>query len=167
MIIIPNNFKWSVSDKLSIIDSSENNITVQGGYGNHTITLETYNSFGCYSTYSNSLFINSFGSLYIPNAFAPMNPANKVNSFKPIGTGLKSYEITIFDAWGNIIWYSNKLSESGSPMESWNGSYNGKLLQSGVYTWKINAVFNNGTLWKGIQKKSGKYSNMGTILLIR
>ena len=37
----------------------------------------------------------------------------------------------IFNRWGEMIFESNKLGEA------WDGTYKGKLVPNGVYTWKV------------------------------
>jgi len=102
--------------------------------------------------------------LYIPEAFAPNNPAYGVRQFKPRGMNLETYKITIFDKWGNIVWYSDKLTPAGSPAEGWNGVYNGIPLEQGAYIWRIQAVFRSGEEWL---QDSNKTFNYGAVELLR
>ena len=45
---------------------------------------------------------------------------------------LKSYEIEIFNRWGQLVWSSDQ------PAEAWYGRYkDARDVQLGVYTWKI------------------------------
>lgn len=117
--------------------------TKEGIYINYFI-----NENGCESTTTLNLYVENpiTGpyTLYVPNAFAPNSPANEVSVFKPKGMHLSTYKIWVFDKWGNIVWYSNKLTDSGFPEEAWNGKYNSKLLPAGSYIWKIEAEFLNG-----------------------
>ena len=48
-------------------------------------------------------------NLYVPNALSPLLGTEEVRTFKPKGTCLKEYEISIYNTWGELVWYSNKL----------------------------------------------------------
>lgn len=50
---------------------------------------------------------------------------------------LMSYEIEIFNRWGQLVWISDQ------PAESWYGRYkDSRDVQLGVYTWKIKYMDN-------------------------
>jgi len=137
-------------------------------YGYYDISLYAHNDFGCEATFTQKqLFVDISSAIYFPDALAPNNPAYAVREFKPKGYNLISYEITIYDTWGNILWYSNKLTESGEPAEGWTGMYNGKSLEAGAYIFKCEATLGNKTEWRGIKKPNGLYSKFGSVYLIK
>jgi gliding motility-associated-like protein len=76
---------------------------------------------------------------FIPNTFTPDN--DQYNQyFKPVftsGFDPFDYNLKIFNRWGEIIW------ESNDPEVGWDGTYNGKLVQDGTYSWKIEFKTNN------------------------
>ncbi|MBK8805917.1 MAG: hypothetical protein IPO21_04380 [Bacteroidales bacterium] len=43
--------------------------------------------------------------------------------FQPKGYNLESYELWIYDKWGNLLWYTDKLTDKGEPAEAWDGLY--------------------------------------------
>jgi gliding motility-associated-like protein len=70
---------------------------------------------------------------YIPNAFTP-NGDERNNTFKPIitsGVDVFNYVFVIYNRWGQIIW------ESYNTNMGWDGNYDNKPCQDGVYTWKL------------------------------
>ncbi|MCC5917385.1 MAG: gliding motility-associated C-terminal domain-containing protein [Cryomorphaceae bacterium] len=71
--------------------------------------------------------------LYIPNAFAPTGTGRN-ERFEVKGDGIRIYEISIYDRWGNKIYHSTDLNES------WDGTYNGQLVPSAVYVYVIIAT---------------------------
>jgi len=108
--------------------------------------------------------------LYIPNAISPNNPQVEVRLFKPIGINLETYRIDVYDRWGNLLWYSEKLDESGSPIEAWDGTYNGIDVQEGVYIWKASAMFKDGANWTADDINNGEpmpRSVFGTVTVIK
>lgn len=137
--------------------------------GDYSISLISLNEFDCPDTLKVKYSL-LFKGLWVPNAFSPNNPNEEVRLFKPIGINLQAYTLEIFDTWGNLLWFTNKLDEKGAPAEGWNGMYNGNMLPQDTYMWKATAVFKDGTIWNGINvgkndKLSGK--TYGTVHLIR
>jgi gliding motility-associated-like protein len=134
--------------------------------GTYVIQLISTNQFNCTDT----LFYKYevlFKGLYVPNAFAPTSTNLSVRSFKPVGTNLKQYAIEVYDAWGHLLWNSNKLDTDGRPLEGWDGTFNGEMMPVGTYMWKASATFIDDTIWQGSDIGTGSTSTMGTVSLIR
>jgi gliding motility-associated-like protein len=71
--------------------------------------------------------------IFIPNTFTPDGDENN-NEWGPVFTsGYDPYrfELLILNRWGQIIWESHDASWK------WDGTYNNRLCQDGVYFWKI------------------------------
>lgn len=153
----------------TVIDYGRRNIPFQKGgylYGYNCPTLKVVNSYGCESTYKECIFVNIATSLFVPTSFAPMNPAHSVRNFQPKGFNLKECKVSVYDKWGNLLWYSDEV-EDGVFIGSWDGTYDGKMMQSDVYIWKIEAEFLDGQVWQGIDSGNGKKSKFGSVTLIR
>ena len=110
-------------------------------YGDHTVELTAINEFGCTAKYTEGFCVNVEHRLFIPSAFAPMSPGNEVRIFKPKGVNCKTFEIWIYDAWNNLVYYSSGVDERGAPIASWDGMVNGKMKEAGTYRYKILATF--------------------------
>ena len=139
--------------------------------GDYSIGLTISDVFGC----SDDTVLEHhtvFRELYVPNSFMPNSPDPLVNKFIPIGYGLKDYSLMIFDLWGNLIWSTTGI-ENKMPRDKWDGTKNGKPLPNDTYIWRINAVFENGKVWKGMLKYQngmlipGTYRTQGTVTIIR
>lgn len=135
-------------------------------FGYNCPTLRVVNDYGCSSEYSECIFINIMSSLYVPDAFAPTNPASSVRTFQPKGYNLKSCRISVYDKWGNIVWYSDEVKD-GIFVGSWDGYCGGKMMSSGVYIWKMEATFLDGQIWEGFDDGNGKKIKFGSVALIR
>lgn len=77
---------------------------------------------------------------WIPNSFTP--DGNEYNqTFGPVmvdGFDIDGFEFTVFNRWGDIVW------QSFDPEGKWNGSFNDRVCQDGVYIWKLRfGVFGN------------------------
>jgi len=162
-----NTYFWNYdksNDSLVNRDASDN--TIKYKYGYHDVMFIVRNEFNCVDTMIKTVFVDVFCSLYFPNAFEPENPSAELRLFRAKGLCLKTYEMTIYDFWGNTLWHTDKLMD-GQPYEGWNGTYNGVPLKCDTYVWKVEATFEDGTVWKGNPIGLGRYSKFGNVLLLR
>ncbi|MEZ4899107.1 MAG: gliding motility-associated C-terminal domain-containing protein [Saprospiraceae bacterium] len=72
-------------------------------------------------------------TIYVPNIFSPNDDAINDQWRPSFSRPPVSYEVMIFDRWGNLV-YSSR-----DPEEGWDGRKNQQLLLPGVYVWKIHA----------------------------
>jgi hypothetical protein len=170
---IANNYFWNFGrsfDKIVEIGDTAGTlakpIKQNYEYGNYKVTLLATNNFGCQASYESEIFVNISVGLFVPNTFVPESPSAQLRLFKPVGFNLKNYKISIYDTWGNLLWYSDKLID-GSPAEGWDGISNGQVLKMDSYIYKIDAEFKNGKKWEGNKKNNGKATNYGNVLLMR
>jgi gliding motility-associated-like protein len=88
---------------------------------------------------------------YAPTAFSP-NGDRKNDDFKPLLFGVvKTYQLTIYNRWGEIIFYST------DPFKGWGGKVGGIPQPTGVFVWTCTYQM------EGEEMKREK----GTITLIR
>ena len=118
--------------------------------GTYSITLIASNLDGCADTLTRDNIVKAeeMGRLLIPNAFTPstLGPsggyidaqAGTNDIFLPIMTGVREFELLIFNRWGELLF------RSGDQRVGWDGYYNGRLCQQDVYVYKLNLVFDNG-----------------------
>jgi len=158
-------WNWGLGND-SLFINNEIEFSKQFQFRDQYVSLHAINQFGCETIFQDTISVEAEFGLYVPSAFAPDNPALGVRTFKPKGFNLKHFEIYVFDNWGNIIWYSNKINSSGSPIEEWDGTYNGNPLDQGSYVWKIKAVFIDGTIWT-YKGNVNEYTQFGNVNLIR
>ncbi len=91
--------------------------------------------------------------IYVPNAFTP-NSDGINDVFIPKIKNAISYELTILNRWGEIIFTSS------DPAVNWDGKLNGKMSQTEVYVWKITAKGYNESL------RISDYIKTGTVTLV-
>ena len=70
------------------------------------------------------------GALYVPNSFSP-NSDLKNDVFKVSAEDILTFEILIFNRWGELIYESTNINEG------WDGTYKGVDSQIGTYIWKL------------------------------
>ena len=121
----------------------------------------------CIDSVTKKIFVDLQEGLFVPNSFIPESASPGLARFLPKGFNLETYQIWVYDQWGNLLWYSNKLKD-GSPAEGWDGTYNGQPLKLDTYVWKVEATFTDGTSWEGQSSSaSNRKSKFGNVLLIR
>ncbi len=161
---IANSYLWDLGDGDMSTEENPNHRYNMHGY--YTVNLTANNQFNCSASLSKEIMVDQIKGLYIPNAFSPNNPVAEVREFIPKGKGLKEYHIVVYDTWGNLLWESNKLID-GQPSEKWNGEYKGKPLQQDVYIWKADAIFEDNSIWQGMDDGNGTLHRYGTVSIIR
>lgn len=111
-------------------------------WGDYPVTLYVYDANGCSDTASQDILVRGGVYYYIPNSFTP-DENNLNDRWFPQGVGFdrKSYQMTIFDRWGNIIYMTNN-NDYG-----WNGhDREGKMCPAGMYAYKITLEGYEGAL---------------------
>jgi PKD repeat protein len=135
--------------------------------GKYVVTLRVSNQQGCFTTtFKTVTIVGVPGYLFVPNSFMPGNQTPELRTFIAKGSGIKSWRFNIFNKWGQTLWETTQLNE-GRPVEGWDGTFNGILQPQGVYFWKIDVEFVNGTEWKGMTYDSSAPKKTGVIHLIR
>lgn len=119
---------------------------VFGVKGLFQITLTITDNYGCQFSFQKELAITKSYRLMIPNGFTPNEPENK--TFLPKYKGLVSFQLFIFNSWGELIFSSSDLKTSG-----WNGMVDGKIQDVGIYFFRIKGEATDGDM----VDESGKF----------
>lgn len=161
----PTIWLWDFGDKTT--SALQNPSHTYLDTGTYVVTLRVSNQQGCFTTTFKSVTIVGVpGYLYVPNSFMPGSETPELRTFIAKGSGIKSWTFSVFNKWGQTLWQTTKLDE-GRPVEGWDGMFNGVLQPQGVYFWKIDVDFINGTGWKGMTYDSSAPKKTGVIHLIR
>jgi gliding motility-associated-like protein len=80
--------------------------------------------------------------IFIPTAFSPNNDQRN-DVFYVRGNTIESMQLVVYDRWGE------KVFESNSPGQGWDGTFRGKPLPPDVYAYYLTAIcFNRSTFLK-------------------
>ena len=93
----------------------------------------------------------TYDGVNIPSAFSPNGDFNNDLLDIFVGGDVAKFNLTIYNRWGQVMFNS----ESSSYL--WDGTFNNQQVNSGVYVYKVNVIYNDG---KSEVKK-------GTITLVR
>lgn len=81
--------------------------------------------------------------VFIPDAFSPNGfGPNANNVFIPVASNFKDFSMLIFNRWGE------KMYETESIEEPWDGNYNGDKADQGVYAYYIEVSSLDGKVYK-------------------
>lgn len=128
------NYYWSFGDGTDSI-TDENPIYEFDGItsASFNVELTAVSQYGCIDKIIHPVILSGQTIYYIPNTFTPNgDPFNNV--FQPVFTsGFDPYDfqMVIYNRWGEQIFISNDAKGY------WDGTYNGKIVEDGIYTWRI------------------------------
>jgi gliding motility-associated-like protein len=130
-------YTWNFGDSsdTSIIENPTH-LYLKSNQNEYTISLVASSDLGCRDTSYQTYKFKDKLIYYVPNTFTPDD--NELNqTFKPIFTSgfeLSSYKLQVYNRWGELLFITYD-SNTG-----WNGSYGDKIVQQGLYTWKIEFI---------------------------
>lgn len=107
------------------------------GPGVYVITQTVTSAQGCTNGFSITVIVRDELRVYIPNAFSPDGDGTN-DLFAPVGTGFSSWELWIFNRWGEEIFTTKDTGLA------WDGQAGGKPVAIGVYPYLVKLKDANG-----------------------
>ena len=79
---------------------------------------------------SNEVLADVMEKVFVPNAISPYGINNRL---KPVGSFIseENYLFVVYDRWGRQVF------EAYDPADAWDGTYNGRLVEQGVYVYLL------------------------------
>ena len=108
------------------------------------IRVIVQDSKGCLASDGFSLAI-ILGDIYAPNAFSPNDDGvnDSFTLYSDNGSGEIIEQLQVFDRWGALI-FETREARLNDELSGWDGSFNGKPMVPGVYTYHGKIRFGNG-----------------------
>jgi gliding motility-associated-like protein len=153
-------FDFDFGDGISNISQlNSNNIFahIYTDTGYFTVKLSARNNFGCSSELSDSLFIEDYYTVFIPNAFSPNNKDGINDYFRPVSTFSKHYEMVIYDRWGQLV-YTETCNDRWFNCRGWDGTYHNQPVPEDTYIYTLTLYEEDG---------SNRYYEKGTVMVLR
>lgn len=145
---IPNtSYSWNPPAGLSCIFCS-NPIATPNQSGWYYVTAT--NASGCKAIDSIYIEVDPTANIYVPNIFSPNENGNN-DVYKIRGKGVDLFYLAIYNRWGQLVFESNDIDQG------WDGTKNGKMLNQGVFVYKLNVTMKSGE----------EYKQSGNITLVR
>jgi gliding motility-associated-like protein len=123
-------WSWDFGDGST--STEQNPIHVFGKKGEFQVVLTITDQYGCQESFQKTVLITKSYRIMSPTGFTPNADENK--TFTPKYKGLVAVDLMIFNSWGELLFRSNELQGPG-----WDGTLEGKLLDAGLYIFRINA----------------------------
>jgi gliding motility-associated-like protein len=127
-------YLWDFGDNSSSTVQNTSH-TYTGASDNILVSLTASTPLGCFDIYEMTIVVLSEAIFYIPNTFTPDEDEHN-QLWRPIftsGFDIYSFNLEIYNRWGEIIWETNNASFG------WDGTYgkDGLKVPSGIYNWTI------------------------------
>ncbi len=108
--------------------------------GTYCVVLTAITEHGCADSAMKCIRVLPGYIIYIPNSFTPND--DKLNPyFIPVVSGVQSFEMNIYNRWGENIFHTDDLAEG------WNGATSdGTAAQEGTYVYRISTFDLNNKL---------------------
>jgi len=151
-----NSWTWNFGDLLagasntSALQSPSHTFAETGTYCAHLLVISTPGN--CKDSTDMCIVIEPEFTFFIPNAFSP-NDDNINEEFYGKGENIKKYEMSIYDRWGNLIFYADDIKKH------WDGKVKGgsEIAQVDVYVYSVKLTDLNNKIHKYI----------GTVTLVK
>lgn len=127
-------YNWSPSSVFSCNDCADPFVsTTQDGEFTVTVQQNTGTSV-CEASASFVVVVKPHKPVFIPNSFTPNGDGNN-DFFFIYGEAIKYFDLKIFNRWGE------KVYESNSILQGWDGTYRGKEQEPQVFIYYVDIVF--------------------------
>eukprot|EP00353_Schmidingerella_taraikaensis_P007582 CAMPEP_0185567978 /NCGR_PEP_ID=MMETSP0434-20130131/1083_1 /TAXON_ID=626734 ORGANISM="Favella taraikaensis, Strain Fe Narragansett Bay" /NCGR_SAMPLE_ID=MMETSP0434 /ASSEMBLY_ACC=CAM_ASM_000379 /LENGTH=985 /DNA_ID=CAMNT_0028182345 /DNA_START=32 /DNA_END=2987 /DNA_ORIENTATION=+ len=126
-------YLWDFDDSTTSTDYSTSHTFDNSTAGGYYVTLYGFSEYGCVDSASIAIQVRVELLYYIPNTFTP--DGDEFNqTFQPIfesGFDSHDWNMTIYNRWGQVVFESNDHTVG------WDGTYGGKMVPQGTYSYKI------------------------------
>lgn len=124
-------WEWEFGDGHGSSEQHTSHEYTDTGHYHIDLWVETVN--GCKDHIDYEIIVQPTFTFYIPNAFTPNSDA--VNeTFLGYGTGYIDYSMSIYDRWGELLYYTK------NPELGWDGRYKGNPCEQGEYVYKFHLL---------------------------
>jgi gliding motility-associated-like protein len=126
------NWSWGKTFKIGSDTVRNPNIIFGKDTGIYWIKLNVTTDRGCKDSFLKKVIIGPDIIIFVPDAFTPDNAGpNSNNTFQPVILNHKTYQMLVFNRWGE------KMYETADLSKGWDGNFLGKPAQQGVYVYRI------------------------------
>jgi gliding motility-associated-like protein len=127
-------YTWTPADDLSCSTCAN---PVATPLHTTTYTVISQNANGCTDSDEVTITVDETVSVLLPDIFSPNG--NGINDVLLVrGTGIRGMVFRIYDRWGQ------KIFESLDQAAGWDGTFNGKQLDTGVFVYTLTGTFYTG-----------------------
>ncbi|HCQ28967.1 MAG TPA: hypothetical protein DIU39_01700 [Flavobacteriales bacterium] len=122
-------------DSIPVVQSTDENPTYtypDNKPDDYTVMLVVTNQYNCKDSIMKRVVMTSEYALYVPNSFTPNGDGkNELFFIKGNSISEEDFTLRIYDRWGHLLFETHDINEG------WDGTYQGKLVQTGTYIWDV------------------------------
>ena len=157
-------YRWDWGDNTpSDTALNPSHMYLKAGTYKISLTVGTYTDPQCISKLikTDAVDLETSGDIIIPNIFKPLvtgEPSDVIQErgyknylFYPVLSPVRKYHLVIYSRVGQLLF------ETNDPKRGWNGYYKGRLCDEGVYTYRIEGVYETGQT----------FNKMGDVTILR
>jgi gliding motility-associated-like protein len=132
-------YLWDFGDPGSPDNTSVevNPVHFYSAVGDYPVILIVANSFGCFDTLSQMVQVRLGNNIFIPTGFTPNGDGNN-DLFRVRGNNILYSEMSVYNPWGQRIYYSSKETKG------WDGTLSGAIVPNGNYAYVITVQYETG-----------------------
>lgn len=158
-----NRYEWDLGD--GTLETVKDPVHTYSKLGEYRISLKAYADYykdddvnnaiiaSCIDDTSKfpAVYVEGIGKIAFPDAFMPSKTGSnggvyddidyKNEVFHPVHYGVTEYKLMVFNRWGEQIYQSDDVKVG------WDGYFQGKLCEQGVYIWRAIGKFTNGRIF--------------------
>lgn len=120
-----------------------------------TFMVRVENADSCFATDTITVYVDNQPGEFEPTAFTP-NGDGLNDRFALTYLGASKIEVTIYNRWGEKIYYNGNQTNSLNATDGWDGTDHGKEAPQDTYVWVSSVTYFNGV----VKNKTGTVTLM-------
>ncbi len=110
-----------------------------------TFTVMVENADSCFATDTITVYVDNEAGKFEPTAFTP-NGDGLNDRFALTYLGASKIEVTIYNRWGEKVYYNPNQTNNLNAQDGWDGTDHGKEAPQDTYVWVSNVTYFNGVV---------------------
>jgi gliding motility-associated-like protein len=110
-----------------------------------TFMVTVENSDSCFVSDTITIYVDNQPASFIPTAFTP-NGDGLNDRFEFAILGAQTIEISIFDRWGQRVYYNPSQTNGITNADGWDGTVSGKAAPEATYVYQMKVTYFDGTV---------------------
>ncbi len=141
----PYTLEWTFDSEGSTVSCQDCTDPTVLPAGNTNFILTAIDNFGCRFSDRVNIMVDENYPIYVPNSFSPNEDGfnDKFTAYGGIAIDFID-RLRIFDRWGNLVYQERNFPHSQDTNHGWDGNFNGRRAEVGVYTYIFDVQFIDG-----------------------
>ena len=118
-----------------------------------TFTVQVMNADSCFATDTITVYVDNEPGSFAPTAFTP-NGDGLNDRFALAYLGATKIEVTIFNRWGEKVYYNPDQTNNLQAADGWDGTDHGKPAPTDTYVFQAKVTYFDGV----VKNKTGTVS---------